>query len=147
MPQSFMLCPSCNTHRLMDAEQTCPSCEDAASALTQGRSKVIAAALGISLSLGAGVAACKPTPQAAHYGGPPIEALEPADGEFDEGSAEPVGGSEPDAAPDMTRALSADMMANVPLKGAPPVDIYGGPPVDRDEEQPLDTTTSKKETP
>lgn len=140
-PQSFILCVSCGAHRLA-ASQECPTCDRAPNPTRSSRSKMLAAALGVSLSLGVSVTGCnRPSPSETIYGGPPIEELSPndespvppVDSSPDQGAAPslPDQGSVPDAVADKPVPTPAP---SATIYGAPPVDIYGAPPIDLDED-------------
>lgn len=147
----YRVCESCLTHVEAIAQQ-CPFCEstleDASShkslqsvARVSGRSSVLAAALGVTLSLNIACNKLAPEPQPAIYGGPPVEeqpvAEEPASADM--GNAAEAG----DAGADMTGGQGAASPGNkkrIPfdappasIYGGPPVDIYGAPPIDDDD--------------
>lgn len=149
----YRVCKRCLTH-VESTEQSCPFCqvplEEASSppgaergsvARISGKSSMLAAALGVTLSLNVACNKIAPEPQPTLYGGPPIEepvAEEPTP--VDMGSGE----KSSDASKDMKGAQGAasgegSIQVNTPgatIYGGPPVDIYGAPPVDEDELEP-----------
>ena len=164
----YTVCKSCLTH-VEASEKSCPFCDASLEgpppqrrpgvARVSGKSSMIAAALGVTLSLNIACNKLAPEPQPTLYGGPPIEEVPVADeptpprpdmggdaGEtFDMSAASGDMSQEQGAAkPTNEKVIRVDTPA-ASIYGGPPVDIYGAPPVDDDELKPTRDPSEEEE--